>query len=196
MPSRAKALGADGRRPPPETLTPSRLEQLRERHQIVYRSEGEVCAGCGNAWPCDAAVALERIRELRHRTAQAGIDGLEGPEIVPQLGPKLGDIVIEGKTTLDAFYSTALDDLLRANQIEYVAFTGFPTNLCVESSARSAFEKGYRVIVVSDCPGTDSIDEQRYAETFVFPKVGQVMTAFEFLAAVESVTAIPATVRG
>lgn len=114
----------------------------------------------------------------------AWLKGTPGPEIVPQLTPKAGDIVIEGKKTLDAFHSTALDYLLRANEIEYVAFTGFHTNWCVESSARSAYDKGYRVIVVSDCTGTDTNEEQQYAEKFIFPKIGQVMTAEEFLSAV------------
>lgn len=114
----------------------------------------------------------------------AWLKGTPGPEIVPQLTPKPGDIVIEGKKTLDAFHSTALDYLLRANEIEYVAFTGFHTNWCVESSARSAYDKGYRVIVVSDCTGTDTNEEQRYAETFIFPKIGQVMTAEELLSSV------------
>lgn len=115
----------------------------------------------------------------------AWLKGTPGPEIVPQLTPQPGDIVVEGKKTLDAFHSTALDYLLRANEIEYVAFTGFHTNWCVESSARSAYDKGYRVIVVSDCTGTDTNEEQHYAETFIFPKIGQVMTAEELLSAIE-----------
>ena len=65
-----------------------------------------------------------------------------------------------------------------------MAFTGFHTNWCVESSARSAYDKGYRVIVISDCTGTDTAEEQAYAERFIFPKIGQVMTAAEFLARV------------
>ena len=115
----------------------------------------------------------------------AWLKGTPGPEIVEPLKPKAGDLVIEGKKTLDAFHSTALDYLLRANEIEYVAFTGFHTNWCVESSARSAYDKGYRVIVVSDCTGTDTDEEQRYAETFIFPKIGRVMTAAELLTAIE-----------
>jgi nicotinamidase-related amidase len=115
----------------------------------------------------------------------AWLKGTPGPEIVPQLTPQPGDIVVEGKKTLDAFHSTALDYLLRANEIEYVAFTGFHTNWCVESSARSAYDKGYRVIVVSDCTGTDTNEEQQYAEKFIFPKIGQVMTAEELLSAIE-----------
>jgi nicotinamidase-related amidase len=115
----------------------------------------------------------------------AWLKGTPGPEIVDALRPKPGDIVVEGKKTLDAFHSTALDYLLRANEIEYVAFAGFHTNWCVESSARSAYDKGYRVIVISDCTGTDTQREQEYAEQVIFPKIGTVMTSDELLAALE-----------
>lgn len=115
----------------------------------------------------------------------AWLRGTPGPEIIPQLTPQKGDIVIEGKKTLDAFHSTALDYLLRANEIEYVAFTGFHTNWCVESSARSAYDKGYRVIVLSDCTATDTEREQKYAEEVIFPKIGKVMTGEEFLESLE-----------
>jgi nicotinamidase-related amidase len=115
----------------------------------------------------------------------AWLKGTPGPEIVDALRPKAGDIVVEGKKTLDAFHSTALDYLLRANEIEYVAFAGFHTNWCVESSARSAYDKGYRVIVISDCTGTDTQREQEYAEQVIFPKIGTVMTSDELLAALE-----------
>lgn len=114
----------------------------------------------------------------------AWLKGTPGPEIVDQIKPKPGDIIVEGKKTLDAFHSTALDYLLRANEIEYVAFAGFHTNWCVESSARSAYDKGYRVIVLSDCTGTDTEREQKYAEEVIFPKIGKVMTSTEFLAAI------------
>lgn len=103
-----------------------------------------------------------------------------GPAIIDDLQPQPGDIMIEGKKTLDAFHSTALDYFLRANEIEYVAFTGFHTNWCVESSARSAYDKGYRVIVVGDCTATDTQEEQDYAEKYIFPKIGKVMTAEQF----------------
>jgi len=115
----------------------------------------------------------------------AWLKGTKGPEIIDELTPQKGDIVVEGKKTLDAFHSTALDYLLRANEIEYVVFTGFHTNWCVESSARSAYDKGYRVIVISNCTGTDTDEEQRYAETYIFPKIGTVLTADEFLKSCE-----------
>jgi nicotinamidase-related amidase len=115
----------------------------------------------------------------------AWLKGTPGPEIIPQLTPQKGDIIIEGKKTLDAFHSTALDYLLRANEIEYVAFTGFHTNWCVESSARSAYDKGYRIVVIGDCTATDTQYEQDYAEKTIFPKIGRVMNHREFLDALK-----------
>jgi nicotinamidase-related amidase len=115
----------------------------------------------------------------------AWLKGTPGPEIIDELTPEKRDIIVEGKKTLDAFHSTALDYLLRANEIEYVAFTGFHTNWCVESSARSAYDKGYRVIVIADCTATDTAEEQTYAEKFIFPKIGQLTSSEEFLRSVK-----------
>ncbi|WEK54777.1 MAG: cysteine hydrolase [Candidatus Cohnella colombiensis] len=115
----------------------------------------------------------------------AWLRGTPGPEIIDELTPQDGDIIVEGKKTLDAFHSTGLDYYLRANEIEYVAFTGFHTNWCVESSARSAYDKGYRVMVVGDCTATDTQEEQDYVEKFIFPKIGKVLNAKQFLEALE-----------
>jgi len=113
----------------------------------------------------------------------AWLEGTPGPEIIKELTPEEGDIVIRGKLTLDAFHSTAINYLLRTNEIENVAIVGFHTNWCVESTARSAYDNGFRVIVISDCTATDTEREQKYAEEVIFPKIGRVMTADEFLAA-------------
>lgn len=114
----------------------------------------------------------------------AWLDGTPGPEIIDPLTPHDGDVVVRGKLTLDAFHSTALNYLLRANEIEYVAFTGFHTNWCVESSARSAYDLGFRVIVIKDCTATDTQREQDYAEEVIFPRIGKVITCEEFLASI------------
>ena len=116
----------------------------------------------------------------------AWVEGTPGPEIPDAIKPRDGDVVVRGKMTLDAFHSTPLNYLLRANEIETVAFTGFHTNWCVESSARSAYDLGYRVIVIRDCTATDTDREQEYAEQVIFPRIGKVMTAAEFLEALAS----------
>ena len=111
----------------------------------------------------------------------AWVAGTPGPEIIPELTPDKDDLIIRGKKTLDAFWSTALDYTLRVNMIETVAIVGFHTNWCVESTARSAYDKGYKVVVIGDCTGTDTQEEQDYAEKFIFPKIGSVMDHEEFL---------------
>ncbi len=113
--------------------------------------------------------------------AGAWVKGTPGPEIIPELTPKKGDIIVKGKKTLDAFWSTALDYTLRVNMIEWLVIVGFHTNWCVESTARSGYDKGYRVVVIGDCTGTDTDEEQNYAEKFIFPKIGTVMNYKEFL---------------
>jgi nicotinamidase-related amidase len=54
----------------------------------------------------------------------------------------------------------------------------------VESSARSAYDLGYRVIVINDCTATDTDREQLYAEEVIFPRIGTVMSSKEFLGAI------------
>ncbi|MBN2135881.1 MAG: isochorismatase family protein [Acidobacteria bacterium] len=69
------------------------------------------------------------------------------------------DIIIEGspvirKTQYDAFYETGLDVILREKKIEQVIITGFMTHLCCETTARSAFVHGYKVIFPVDGTAT------------------------------------------
>ncbi len=114
----------------------------------------------------------------------AWLEGTPGPEIIDPLLPQDGDIIVRGKLTLDAFHSTALNYLLRANEIEHVALAGFHTNWCVEATARSAYDLGFRVMVIKDCTATDTDREQDYAEEVIFPRIGKVITADEFLSAI------------
>ncbi len=173
-----------------------RITQMGELHRVGYRDEGEICLECGRAWPCDTAVALEEVRRLRAVGVPPPSGVLVGSELGPRLRPEAGDLVVEGSKTLDAFQSTELDRLLRANRIEYLAFTGFHTNWCLESSARSAYDRGYRVILVSDCSASDSPEEQSHSERYIFPRIGQVLTGSQLLAAVQPELAMPQAILG
>jgi ureidoacrylate peracid hydrolase len=67
--------------------------------------------------------------------------------------PQKGEVVIE-KHRYSAFVDTELDAILRGLKIETVITTGVATNLCVESTARDAFMKGYYVALVDDACAT------------------------------------------
>ena len=107
--------------------------------------------------------------------------GTWGGAIVDELKPTSQDIVIEGKRTLDAFNSSNLDFILRVNCIKNVAFCGFLTNVCVEGTARSAYDRGYKVFLLKDCCAALSAAEQSYVEKTFFPYIGEALTHSEFL---------------
>jgi ureidoacrylate peracid hydrolase len=110
------------------------------------------------------------------------IKGTWGAEIVDDLAPQPSDIVIEGKRGLDAFASTNLDFILRSRGITTIALGGFLTNCCVESTMRTAYEKGYNVITLKDCTATVSAEEQQAAIDKNYPMFSRPMDHGEFLA--------------
>ena len=98
------------------------------------------------------------------------------------MAPQEGDIVIEGKRGLDTFASTNLDFILRSKGIETLVLGGFLTNCCVESTMRSGYENGYKVITLSDCVAATSVEEHENAITYDYPMFSQPMTSQQFIA--------------
>jgi len=58
------------------------------------------------------------------------------------------------KDTYDAFYNTSLDAVLKGQGVEQLVVTGCMTNRCCETTARSAFVRGYEVYFVCDATFT------------------------------------------
>jgi ureidoacrylate peracid hydrolase len=111
----------------------------------------------------------------------AFVKGSWGAAIVDELAPADGDILVEGKRGLDTFASTNLDFILRSKGISTIALGGFLTNCCVESTMRSGYENGYRVITLSDCVAATSVEEHENALKYDYPMFSQPMTAGEFV---------------
>jgi nicotinamidase-related amidase len=110
----------------------------------------------------------------------AFVKGEWGADIIDSLSPQEGDVVVEGKRGLDTFATTNLDFILRARGIDTIALGGFLTNCCVESTMRSGYEKGYKVITLSDCVAATSAEEHDNAIKFDYPMFSEVMTADAF----------------
>jgi nicotinamidase-related amidase len=111
----------------------------------------------------------------------AFLKGSKGAEFYPELAPAENDIVVEGKRTLCAFGSSNIDRILRANNIKRIALGGFLTNVCVEGTARSAYDQGYEVFLLSDCTAATSKEEQQYAVEKIFPLFAKVVKHNEFI---------------
>jgi nicotinamidase-related amidase len=113
----------------------------------------------------------------------AFVKGTWGAAIVEDLTPAEGDILIEGKRGLDTFASTNLDFILRSRGISTVILAGFLTNCCVESTMRSAYENGYRVITLTDCTAATSAEEHDNAIAYDYPMFSLPMESTEVTAA-------------
>ena len=113
----------------------------------------------------------------------AFVKGTWGAAIVDDLAPDEGDILIEGKRGLDTFASTNLDFILRGRGITTVILAGFLTNCCVESTMRSAYENGYRVITLVDCTAATSAEEHDNAIAYDFPMFSLPMESARIAAA-------------
>ena len=119
-----------------------------------------------------------------------------GADIVDDLSPKADDIVIEGKRGLDTFASTNLDFILRSKGIKRVALGGFLTNCCVESTMRSAYEKGFDVVTLTDCVAATSEEEHANAIQYDYPMFSKPMTSEEFAGTLKGQDAGADTSRG
>lgn len=105
-----------------------------------------------------------------------------GTEIIDEMAPKDGEIVLAGKHALSGFTNTKLEDVLKEKGIKNVVCAGFLSNVCVESTARSAYDLGYQVRVVHDATGGLSKANQDYVENEIYPVLGGSMTVDEFIA--------------
>ncbi|MFX0023963.1 MAG: cysteine hydrolase family protein [Candidatus Hermodarchaeota archaeon] len=74
-------------------------------------------------------------------------------DIIPELKPEENDIIVI-KTTNGTFSSTDLEHHLRNLGVNTVLIVGVVTHVCVENTARIAFDLGFNVYLVDDaCAG-------------------------------------------
>ena len=128
-------------------VTPNAL-RLRERFRALGRPVLHVTVGA--ALP-DASDAPPHMRKLFVETRNHL--GSREHEIIDALKPLPGEHLLR-KTSIGAFASTNIDSLLRALGAEQLWLCGVSTNMCVETTAREAADRGYLVTLVEDACGT------------------------------------------
>lgn len=77
-------------------------------------------------------------------------------QISEEVAPKNGESVIT-KNYPNAFIATPLEAQLKALQIEHVVLAGFMTHMCINSTARGAFNLGFKPTVVASACATRSL---------------------------------------
>ncbi len=84
------------------------------------------------------------------RAGRTLVKGTWGTEILSELSPEEGDVVV-AKHRYSGFFETKLDAILRQHGIDSLVFTGCTTSVCVDSTLRDAFYRDYRCLLLSDC---------------------------------------------
>jgi len=101
-------------------------------------------------------------------------------QICEVMTPYPQDVIVTGKHGLSAWIGTDLEEQLKLHGIETLALAGFMANCCVESTMRTATEKGFNVITLTDCVATTSMAGYRIAVEIIYPFFSTPMTAATF----------------
>jgi nicotinamidase-related amidase len=109
------------------------------------------------------------------REAKAFQAGRSGAETIEELSRFPRMVEVPGKRGLNAFSNTDLDQLLRQCGIEDIVLAGAVTSICIDSTGRSAHERGYRVHILSDCTSARTNFEQEFYCEQIFPLYAQVL---------------------
>ncbi len=133
------------------------LSAFREQHrQVVYTRHGAFLPGGPDL------IVRRRGREevaLSSGDCSSGhmaVRGDSGHEILDQVGPRRGELVLD-KNTSSAFHSSPMDLLLRNMKVQTLVLTGLATDQCVLATAIDAADRGFHVILAADaCAGFDA----------------------------------------
>lgn len=130
----------------------------------------------------DAGVTFRRrVPQAAERGAL--VRGTWDAAIIDELAPAPDDVVVD-KTRFDGFLATPLTQVLHNMGVERLLIGGVLTDICVESTTRSAFQHDFTNVLLTDCCGSatavrhrralDAMREGRFAE----PRTSAEATAY------------------
>ncbi len=113
----------------------------------------------------EAAAPLDRARSagipvihIQHSDGPGSLYDIDGESgaIVDRVAPRDGERVVV-KNYPNAFVQTDLDETLKAVDASNLVLAGFMTHMCVNSTARGAFNLGYAPTVVASATATRAL---------------------------------------
>jgi nicotinamidase-related amidase len=153
-------------------MSKSALVVIDLANDFVYAG-GVIADAGGEAYRHRAQAIIPKLQELVAAARRAGVlvvyatdahqpgdselakwpphamKGTRWAEVVPDLAPQPGDLVIE-KTTYSPFVSTAIDAELARRGITRLYITGLHTDCCARHTSADAFQRGYDLVWITD----------------------------------------------
>jgi ureidoacrylate peracid hydrolase len=121
---------------------------------------------------------LPKAREERIKKRPICVRGTWDAKIVDEVKPTNKDHVVI-KRRDSAFQDTETEVWLNSLQVNTLIFCGIDTSICVETSLRDGFNRGYDVILISDATASTNFRHYKTTIEHVKEYYGLVMTAKE-----------------
>ena len=157
-----------------------------QRLQRAAREAGLFVCYCATVFRPGYVEISERnktFRERKHSGQPAIIDPVQ--LIHPAVRPAAGEVVV-GKHRVNALYGTALDLILRANNIDTLIILGYATSGVVLSTTRYAADLDYRLVVVEDCCADQDSQIHDFLTQRIFPRQAEVVSATDVMEALKA----------
>jgi ureidoacrylate peracid hydrolase len=129
----------------------------------------------------DVDLPVYKARRARERQVPVCMIGSKGAEFPEKLNKPLPGEPIVVKHGYDAMADHDLNTILQNRGTRSLIFSGIDTAVCVDSTLRDAFHRGYYVVLAKDICGSDHLDRQEMAIQLIGAFFGLVATTRQIM---------------